>query len=89
MRRLVAATVLVLAMALGLAAPASADGPSSQYSCSYHGNVGPSNGNFWVFKGSHYHGFPGAPHTHTWEHYRRGSDGRYYYQHTTSFACTA
>lgn len=68
-------------MTLG-SSPAAADTPPSNYRCSFHGNVGPIGSNFWIYE----NGYTGSTHVHVWRHYIRGSNGAYYYNHTSSVA---
>lgn len=83
MKKILAALALVLGMSFIPASPAAADTPPDPYGC-YHGNVGPYNGSFWTFIDS-YSDF--GRHTHSYSHYYRRSDGKYYYDHTSSRYC--
>jgi hypothetical protein len=84
MKRILLAVALVAGLSFVPASPAGAAYPPSPYTC-YHGNVGPSNGNFWDYVPS---GLSGqGRHYHRYDHYKLTSGGKYYFYHTDYVTC--
>ena len=91
-RRRFAGAALVLAMFVGGGTiatvaimsdpePAEASSPSPWWYRCYHGNVGPSGGDFWVFR------YEAAGGYHRYDHYVRGWDGRFRFVHSDYVKC--